>query len=90
MASAEETSPMGVAIPSIAHHYGDSSSSSSIRLGKRALGHPPAVSEVSLERCSGSISGDDEKQEEIEYPKGWKLGFITLALCCAVFVTTLV
>lgn len=58
-----------------------SANSSAARLAKRALRHPPAVSEMSLQ------SPDKEAEE---YPKGWKLASITLALCCAVFVGTLV
>ncbi|KAL1623283.1 hypothetical protein SLS56_008388 [Neofusicoccum ribis] len=74
--------------PPLAHRSGDSSSSSSIRLGKRALSHPPAVSELSFGRTSSS-SVEMEKEQPTEYPTGWKLVSITLALCCAVFVTTL-
>ncbi|KAF4312510.1 Tetracycline resistance protein TetB/drug resistance transporter [Botryosphaeria dothidea] len=74
--------------PPLAHRSGDSSSSSSVRLGKRALSHPPAVSELSSGRTS-RLSLDKEKEEPTEYPTGWKLVSITLALCCAVFVTTL-
>lgn len=68
------------------------STSSRIRLGKRALAHPPAVSEISLGGYSANSSGDEAANEKAvdSYPKGWKLACITLALCCAVFVTTLV
>lgn len=59
-----------------------STDSSAARLAKRALRHPPAVSETSLE-----LPGTKEVKE---YPRGWKLASITLALCCAVFVGTLV
>lgn len=75
--------------PLSAHRSGNSSSSSSIRLAKRALNHPPAVSELLFERISSSPA-EMEKEEPTKYPTGWKLVSITLALCCAVFVTTLV
>jgi hypothetical protein len=76
----------------------ETGSTSSIRLGKRALCHPPAVSEVaassglSNSTRTSSVFGDVvEKQPESEqYPKGIKLITITLSLCLAVFVVTLV
>lgn len=61
-----------------------SANSSAARLAKRALHHPPAVSELSLESLCETEGGVPE------YPRGWKLASITVALCCAVFVGTLV
>jgi hypothetical protein len=92
MAAAAEEYTLGAPIlPSRVYRDGEASSSSSIRLGKRALHHPPAVSELSYGSRSSSPSREVEKQEEqSKYPKGWKLAIITLALCCAVFVVTLV
>jgi hypothetical protein len=80
---------VATARPPLSHRSGNSSSSSSIRLAKRALNHPPAVSELLFDRTSSSHA-EMEKEEPTEYPTGWKLVSITLALCCAVFVTTLV
>lgn len=59
-----------------------SANTSAARLAKRSLHPPRAVSDTSLP-SSAAKEGD-------EYPKGWKLASITLALCCAVFVGTLV
>jgi len=63
------------------------SSTSRARLGKRAINHPPAVSE----RSSTMSYGHGELSEkEQAVPKGVVLASITLALCCAVFMVTLV
>ena len=71
----------------------------SFKLGKRATNHPPAVSELPyLSRSVGDLeeSNSDEqrnsfdKDDEAEYPRGLKLVFITVALCCSVFIVTLV
>lgn len=63
------------------------STSSRIRLGKRAISHPPAVSER-----SSMISSSNDPQEKVQenQPSGILLGVVTLALCCAVFMVTLV
>lgn len=82
--------PKGVAsrtLISLPSNYADrditaSANSSAARLAKRLLHPPPAVSDMTLPSSAA--------KEGHEYPKGWKLASITLALCCAVFVGTLV
>jgi hypothetical protein len=37
-----------------------------------------------------SASASEEEDKDFEYPKGWKLGAITIALCLSVFCMALV
>lgn len=73
--------------------------SKKFKLGKRATSHPPAVSELSYssgsagsprERTREELTSNSDQGDDTKYPRGIKLVFITLALCCSVFIVTLV
>lgn len=67
---------------------GQSSNSSQRNLGKRATYHPPAVSEKDSMASSGDMTGSSEKAGA--HTNSIALACITLGLCCAVFMITLV
>ena len=64
------------------------SSTSRARLGKRAITHPPAVSE--RDSMTSDSNGELSEKAGGVLPQPLVLASITLALCCAVFMVTLV
>ena len=56
---------------------------------RRPSSQPSNRAEEILEEVRDETTGHDGDDDQIEYPKAWRLGLITLALCLSVFLVAL-